>query len=366
MLAKVCRKLRVPAPPRGYWAKKAAGHRVAPARLPKLERGQPTFHTFARAPQPREPEPESVAAERARGSVVLPSDTASLHPLVRQHEGRLRRRDEHGDVWARSECLSIDVSKDQLDRGLRIMSALLGAFDERGIAVEVTRPTGDTGGESKTIAVVDGQRVLIGLSEGRRWETPAPDPTPVQADRDGWKRIRDPKKRAEAYAAALLATRLHRVPTSPVASREVWTGKLTLWMSPTERSWRSWGQLRFSDTAHPLEERLHRFVIQLHVVAHRINTVREKQARQAEQRAEEERVRAERERARQHHERLVTDLAQRTSALRQALEIRELAVAVAAREGGSPSALAWVRWARSRADAIEESALDVARAWETA
>lgn len=33
-LAKVCRELRVPKPPRGYWAKKAAGARV-PAR-PKL------------------------------------------------------------------------------------------------------------------------------------------------------------------------------------------------------------------------------------------------------------------------------------------------------------------------------------------
>lgn len=43
-LAKICHKLRVPTPPRGYWAKRAAGHRVARAPLPPLMPGQRTVH----------------------------------------------------------------------------------------------------------------------------------------------------------------------------------------------------------------------------------------------------------------------------------------------------------------------------------
>jgi len=36
-LSKVCKQLQVPKPPRGYWAKKDAGHRVArPPKLPPL------------------------------------------------------------------------------------------------------------------------------------------------------------------------------------------------------------------------------------------------------------------------------------------------------------------------------------------
>lgn len=39
-LRKACRRLQVPVPPRGYWAKRRAGHRVRRPRLPKLPEGQ--------------------------------------------------------------------------------------------------------------------------------------------------------------------------------------------------------------------------------------------------------------------------------------------------------------------------------------
>ena len=40
-LAKICRRLDVPYPPRGWWAKKAAGHKVRQAPLQKLRPGTP-------------------------------------------------------------------------------------------------------------------------------------------------------------------------------------------------------------------------------------------------------------------------------------------------------------------------------------
>jgi len=39
-LSKACTKLKIPVPPRGYWAKKQAGRRVRRARIPELPKGE--------------------------------------------------------------------------------------------------------------------------------------------------------------------------------------------------------------------------------------------------------------------------------------------------------------------------------------
>ena len=39
-LPKVCRRLRIPVPPRGYWARVAAGQRVRRPKLPAMPPGQ--------------------------------------------------------------------------------------------------------------------------------------------------------------------------------------------------------------------------------------------------------------------------------------------------------------------------------------
>ncbi len=41
-LAKICQRLDVPYPPRGYWAKKEAGKPVSVAELPQLQLDTPT------------------------------------------------------------------------------------------------------------------------------------------------------------------------------------------------------------------------------------------------------------------------------------------------------------------------------------
>jgi hypothetical protein len=41
-LAKICRKLAVPYPGRGYWARKAAGQKVSQVRLPDKAAGVPS------------------------------------------------------------------------------------------------------------------------------------------------------------------------------------------------------------------------------------------------------------------------------------------------------------------------------------
>src|SRR5437899_5242652 len=50
-LAKVCRKLDIPVPPRGYWRRLQSGRRPAPPALPKLSPGLSGTATIT--PQPR-------------------------------------------------------------------------------------------------------------------------------------------------------------------------------------------------------------------------------------------------------------------------------------------------------------------------
>src|SRR5688572_19167688 len=42
-LEKICRKLNIPKPPVGYWAKMAAGQHPARLALPRLKKGDPDF-----------------------------------------------------------------------------------------------------------------------------------------------------------------------------------------------------------------------------------------------------------------------------------------------------------------------------------
>jgi hypothetical protein len=54
-LAKVCDRLKIPYPPRGFWAKKAAGHKVVQYRLPEPGADTPDKVTIAPTPPPAPP-----------------------------------------------------------------------------------------------------------------------------------------------------------------------------------------------------------------------------------------------------------------------------------------------------------------------
>src|ERR1700681_3990689 len=89
-LAKICRKLLVPVPGRGHWARKDAGQKVERTALPALKEKivlqKPT-------PRPEPPKPENFATpeeaaqleqlERTPGEVFLKRGSLS-HPLIVQ------------------------------------------------------------------------------------------------------------------------------------------------------------------------------------------------------------------------------------------------------------------------------------------
>jgi hypothetical protein len=89
-LAKICRRLRVPLPGRGYWAKKSAGHEVPRTKLPPLKKGEASsVKSYYRRPEqvPAPPltvtEADAVARESTEDAKIVVSPSLhDLHPLV--------------------------------------------------------------------------------------------------------------------------------------------------------------------------------------------------------------------------------------------------------------------------------------------
>ncbi|SRR5260221_6457590 len=143
-LAKICRRLRVPLPWRGYWAKVSNGESIKRPALSTLRPGEQEEYVVERWAKAKLDGERKAAFDRAAASekepeqmVAVPTDLDDAHKLVVQAEKSLRhgRRDDHGRLMPRSPGrLHIRVTPECLDRALRIMDALLKALEVRGYA----------------------------------------------------------------------------------------------------------------------------------------------------------------------------------------------------------------------------------------
>lgn len=75
-LAKTCRRMNVPRPPRGYWARVAAGYTVKRTILPKPRPNQPATATFLRAAT------QAIADHRPQSRPRSPSPQRSRAPTT--------------------------------------------------------------------------------------------------------------------------------------------------------------------------------------------------------------------------------------------------------------------------------------------
>ena len=143
-LAKTCRKLSIPVPGRGYWAKLAAGKAEPRPPLPQLPEGAPDRLVARRAP-PRPPAPpplpglEEAVPIVVSEPIVVAETLENAHRLVALSARYLQKaKPGEGLVSApRSTCLDIAVSPSSLDRALRIADALLKGLQAAGLSVEV-------------------------------------------------------------------------------------------------------------------------------------------------------------------------------------------------------------------------------------
>ena len=100
-LARICRRLRVPCPPRGYWAKKAAGLKPKTPPLPPPEPGEELGWSRGWEPAPRQPypAPSTEAPNRIKVKTETPSD--GLHPLLVGVEAKLLEGSEMYNKYLR-------------------------------------------------------------------------------------------------------------------------------------------------------------------------------------------------------------------------------------------------------------------------
>lgn len=148
-LAKVCARHGIPVPPRGYWAKLAAGHRVKRIKLPILSTVESDALGRLVIPvgQSRTPTAETLAGEQMaveaqpEKRIEVKVELRNPHPLVRRTKELFPSAledDRHilrPDGWRSSEptgALAIHVSKAAIPRALRVADAVVKAMEARG------------------------------------------------------------------------------------------------------------------------------------------------------------------------------------------------------------------------------------------
>lgn len=169
-LGKTCRRLYVPVPGRGHWAKLAHGHQgVRKPPLPKLDKvpviyRSPVAQTKPASSDKSDPELAEIDRLFSLGALNPPAfdESARPHPLVRHTASLLRSRsrtDEHGILLPREPGgLDVKVSEGTLDRALQVMTQLSAVLERRGYSVEVSEQGG-------THTLISGQRVSFCIEE---------------------------------------------------------------------------------------------------------------------------------------------------------------------------------------------------------
>jgi hypothetical protein len=178
-LAKVCKRHKIPCPPRGYWARKHSGQAVRRTPLPACP--DPALQTVEIHPTPPKPVYQPVAfdpdiaalLDQARGlpTITVPAALHHPHPLVRATRAGLdgAQPDTHNLVspaWSGAPALAVAVGAGSVPRALRFLDALVKAVERLGGRVEV-RKDGHTW-KRETVAVFCGEAAPFRLRERYR------------------------------------------------------------------------------------------------------------------------------------------------------------------------------------------------------
>jgi hypothetical protein len=341
-VAKRCRRLEIPVPGRGYWARKAAGQRVRVPALPPLRPGvmDAPIEFVERVPtetSPVEHAPDAVEGpvweaeqfeSRPENNVLVPETLDRVRGAVRRTRAALRRYhpvggDQSVAIAQGDGCLDVRVSHPQCERAMRIMQAFLDACAARGYH---WRPFGEQ--QRHDGVVVLDQAIRVRLSERQRREKRQPEKPP----RRGQPAVL-PYPRYEYFA----------------------TGELELLIGDANAQG---FRFRWSDSKHRrLEECLNEVMVGLVQASVAAKREAEEAAERRRQCALEEQERHRRAMERYREERRVEQLEAQAGAWERAQRLRAFAGAVEreaadrkpAEESG-PELREWLTWVRAVAD----------------
>lgn len=324
-IAKICRKNKIPRPPRGYWAKKQAGQ--TPRQIPLPDPSNNSVIEL-RVPNMNQPEtPERTKVDRPQ--IKVAESLRGCHNLITLTNQELQSAEtnDNGIVAPPKErVLDVRVSKGGLRRALLIVDAILKTCEASGYAV----------GRGPTVKIQDA-KIPFGIVE--RLETK--EEQPKEHDLDGH------------YDFGY--NRFNR--------KQVPSGRLELFIDQSGMYWAHGCRFTWRDGKKPLEQRLNSFMDGLEDLATRMLAHEEEEKRKAEQRRveelrrqEETRQRAEK-RAKYDAERArVEQLRQQARCWKEADDLRRFIDAVkrihGAIEPGSEIAQ-WLDWASQQADRLD-------------
>ncbi|MEG3192812.1 MULTISPECIES: hypothetical protein [Novilysobacter] len=166
--AKMCKRMGVPLPNRGFWARKQAGQSPRRPPLPKAKPDQDQKVQLRRLTDDAqiafsEAKQKAAEAKRAMRDIEFPSELVDPHPLIRAATNRLKRKTgwshHKGLRSAPDEILNIEVTERSLDRALLIMDVLLKATAGRSGEVRINSE------KKETLLRLDGVDLPITLTE---------------------------------------------------------------------------------------------------------------------------------------------------------------------------------------------------------
>jgi hypothetical protein len=348
-LAKICEHWNIPRPPRGYWAKKAHGHKVQQAKLPPIKEGNPVVLRnrpgaspvreagSTDAPKPQtERQRRQVEENKAENRIAVATDLTDPHPLVARTERSLRSATPNEVGLARPKaqrCLDVTVSPAQIDRALRLLDTLVKALEARGFPVKVT-----DGEHPRTVARVLGEDIGFQLYE----EVDRHEREPTQEE---WERSLGPFSRERTFYVQTPSGKLALHITDGTGLRRTWTDR--------------------SDRR--VEGFLNAFVVGLVGAAETVKEARaeyerREQARQEAQRQwqEQERRRWEEERLRKEEEARLAKLEAQADAWRRAQLLRQFLAAVRAEAEARDGQIVpggelerWLAWVARKANTLD-------------
>ena len=165
-VAKICKKLDIPKPSLGYWAKKQYGKQVSQKLLPPLKPDTPDSYTIHPTGSDGLPKETQDIIDQQRdfendeaNLITVKESLRGSHSLVSQTSSNLTKayKDMYRRLELRNEGLDILVTKDSTRRSLLIMDALVKALEHRGYPVSIE--------EGSTTALIQDCKTSFGITE---------------------------------------------------------------------------------------------------------------------------------------------------------------------------------------------------------
>ncbi len=144
-LAKICRKMDVPRPYRGYWRRLETGQSLKRTSLPRPKTTTVLSHQISRGASTARVTGKLSSKVRQvefRKPIVVPDKLKNPHPLIRACKDELKWRDNFKYGWNphhfSKDNVSILVHKKARARAFRIMDAFIKAIEARGHEVIIS------------------------------------------------------------------------------------------------------------------------------------------------------------------------------------------------------------------------------------